>query len=210
MLVLDNFSEYISHIGCAINLQSVTNSGLIPGGQNLSRERQTVFFTAVNPMDKEHKDPYKLDLTKPRLAWYKQKTWKRHQDLVYWVDFQLAQRKGLKFHQTRSNAIILYDTLPAYCITKVVVMKSGEIVYEKVCVSTRPPPKISFQDNWMKELDSEVAQRPEGQVCEHLFTQEIEKMSCLVAKAPYTQQERGDLWMDQNPSRVVCQCLLNL
>ena len=23
--------------------------------------------------DKEHKDPYKLDLTAPRLAWYKQK-----------------------------------------------------------------------------------------------------------------------------------------
>ena len=30
-------------------------------------------------MDKDHRDPYKLDLTKPRLAWYKQKTWKRHQ-----------------------------------------------------------------------------------------------------------------------------------
>ena len=29
------------------------------------------------------------------------------------------------------------------------------------------------------------------------------KMSCLVAKAPNTQQERGHPWMDQNPSRVV-------
>ena len=71
VLFLDNFFEYIYHIGCAINLHSITNSGLIPGGQNFSRERQTVLFTAVNPMDKEHKDPYKLDLTKPRLAWYK-------------------------------------------------------------------------------------------------------------------------------------------
>ena len=49
------------------------------------------------------------------------------------------------------------DTLPAYCIPKVVVMESGEIIYEKVCVSPRPPPKISFKDNWMKELDSDVA-----------------------------------------------------
>ena len=89
---------------------------------------ETVFLTAVNPMDKEHKDPYKLDLTQPRLAWYKQKTWKRHQDTVYWVDIQLAQRKGLKFYQTRSNAIILYDTPPAHCIPKVVVMESGEII----------------------------------------------------------------------------------
>ena len=47
---------------------SITNSGLIAGGQNLSKERQTVFFMAVNPMDKEDKDPYKLDLIKQRLA----------------------------------------------------------------------------------------------------------------------------------------------
>ena len=155
MLVLDNFFEYISHIGCAISLHSITNSGLIPGGQNSGRKRQTVFFTAVSPMDKDHKDPYKLDLTKPRLASYKQTRWKRHQDTVYWVDVQLAQRKGLKFYQTRCNAIILYDTLPAFCISKAVVMESGEIIYEKVYVSPRPP--ISFKDNWMKELDSGVA-----------------------------------------------------
>ena len=44
----------------------------------------------------------------------------------------------------RTNAIILYDTLPAYCISKVLVMESGEIIYEKVFVSPRPPPTISF------------------------------------------------------------------
>ena len=111
----------------------------------MGKERQTVFFTAVNPMNKEHKDPYKLDLTAPRLAWYQQKTWKRHQDTVYWVDIQLAQRKGLKFCQTRSNAIILYDTLPAYCIPKLVVMESEEIIFEKVYMSPRPPQKISLK-----------------------------------------------------------------
>ena len=36
-------------------------------------------------------------------------------------------------------------------------MESGEIIYEKVYASPRPPPKISFKDNWMKELGSEVA-----------------------------------------------------
>ena len=30
-------------------------------------------------------------------------------------------------------------------------------MYQKVSVSPRPPPKISYKDNWMKELDSEVA-----------------------------------------------------
>ena len=72
VLIPDDFFEYIYHIGCAINLHSIVNSGLIPGGQKLSKERQTVFFTAVNPMNKEHKDPYEIDLTKPRLASYKQ------------------------------------------------------------------------------------------------------------------------------------------
>ena len=48
-LIPNNFFEYISHFGCAVSLQSITNSGLIVGGQNSSRDRQTVFFTAANP-----------------------------------------------------------------------------------------------------------------------------------------------------------------
>ena len=36
-------------------------------------------------------------------------------------------------------------------------MESGEIKNEKENVSPRPPPTISFKDNWMKEVDSEVA-----------------------------------------------------
>ena len=141
VVIPDNFFDYIYQIGCAISLHSITNSGLIPGGQKLGKERQTVFFTAVNPLNKEHKDPYEIDLTAPRLAWYKKKKWRRHQDTVYWVDIQLAQRKGLKFYQTRSNAIILYDTLPAYCIPKAIMMETGEIIYEKVKIymSPRPP-----------------------------------------------------------------------
>ena len=69
----------------------------------------------------------------------------------------LLNEKGLKFYQTRCNAIILYETLPACCISKAIVMKSEEIIYQKVYVSPRPPPTISYKDNWMNELDSEVA-----------------------------------------------------
>ena len=35
VLIPNDFFEYIYHIGCAINLHSIMNSGLIPGGQNL-------------------------------------------------------------------------------------------------------------------------------------------------------------------------------
>ena len=157
VLIPNNFFECIYHIGCAINLHTITYSGLIPGGQDIGRERQTVFFTSVDPMNKEHKDPEEINLNAPHLAWYKRKVWKKHQNTVYWFDIKLAPKKGFKFCQTRSNAIILYDTLPAYCIPKAIMMKCGEVIYEKVYASPLPPPKISFKDNRMKELGSEVA-----------------------------------------------------
>ena len=59
VLIPNNFFEYICQIGCSVSLHSITNSGLIVGGQNSSRERQTVSFRAVNPMYKERSDPYR-------------------------------------------------------------------------------------------------------------------------------------------------------
>ena len=59
------------------------------GRTNLSK-RQTVFFTSVDPTNKEHRDPNIIDLEAPRLAWYHQKKWKKHQDTVYWVDIKLV------------------------------------------------------------------------------------------------------------------------
>ena len=197
------------------------NSRLIPGGQDLSK-RQTVFFTSVDAMNKEHKDPDVIDLDAPRLAWYKQKTWKKQQDTVYWVDFNLAQLKGFKFYQTRSNAITLDDTLPAYCIPKAIMMGTGEITYEKVYASPRPPPKISFsrlldEKNWVQKLLEVVKtpnkpnQRPKIQLVEQgdLFwqsnhpvrvPQEIENVSYLGAKAP--MKEQGDLFSSCVPVSV--------
>ena len=74
----------------------------------------------------------------------------KHQDAVYWVDIDLAIRKGLTFYQTRSNAIILQGTLPAYCIPKVVRLKTVEVFFEKAYMSPRPPPKISLRHDWAR------------------------------------------------------------
>ena len=115
-------------------------------------------------MDKNHKDPDTIDLEAPRLAQCMHKAWKNHQNTVYWVDINLALKKGLKFYQTRSNAIILHETLPACCILKVVGMETGEVIFEKVYASPRPSAKISLKHDWMKELGSEVARQPEGEV----------------------------------------------
>ena len=125
------------------------NSGLIPGGQNLSK-RQTVFFLPVNPMDKGHKDPETIDLEAPRPAQYLHTTWKKHQNTLYGVDIRLAQKKGLKFYQTRSNAIILYNTLSAYCIPKAIKMETGEIICEK-SVGVTSAASEDFLERWLDE-----------------------------------------------------------
>ena len=125
-------------------------------GKILSK-RQTVFFTSVGLMNKEHKDLDVTNLGAPRLAWHKQKMWKKHQNTENRVDIKLAQKKGFKFYQTRSNAIILHDTLPASCFAKAVMMGFMEIMHEKMYASRRPPPKFSFTDNWMNELGSKLA-----------------------------------------------------
>ena len=41
-------------------------------------------------------------------------------------------------------------------------METGDVIYEKVFASLRPPPRSSFKDNWMKELSSEVAGHDES------------------------------------------------
>ena len=130
MIIQSNFFQHIYHVGCAFNLHPIISSGLILGGQSSSK-RQTVFFLLVDPMDRSDKDPDLIDLSVPRHAQYLHKTWKRHQDAVYWVDINLAVKKGLKLYQTRSTAIILQETLPAYCIPKVVRMETGEVFIRK-------------------------------------------------------------------------------
>ena len=67
VVIPSDFFKYIYFVGCAINLHSIINSGLILGGQNLSN-RQTVFFLPVDPMDKNHKDLDTIKLNVPRHA----------------------------------------------------------------------------------------------------------------------------------------------
>ena len=76
------------------------------------------------------------DVTEPRVAVYKT-SWRIHQNTVYCINLRDAQKKGLTLYQTKSNAIILHNTLPAACIEKVVVMNSEEVLYHKIYESPR-------------------------------------------------------------------------
>ena len=144
VIIQSVFFPHIYHIGCAFNLHSIINNGLIFGGQNSSK-RQTAFFLLIDPRDKGHQDLAKIDFNEPRRAQYMHSAWKKHQDLVLWFDIYFANQKGLAFYQTRSNVVIFERIVPAFCIPKVVRLKIGEVSFEKSNMSLRPPPKISLR-----------------------------------------------------------------
>ena len=180
---------YIYHVGSTFNLHSIINNGLVPGGQNLSR-RQTGFFLPVDPRDENHKDPEHIDFSVPRRAHFLHNAWKKHQDTVYWVDIDLAIRKGFSFYQTRSNAKILQGTLPAFSIPKVVRLKTGEVLYETAYVSPRPPPKISLRHAWTKELGSKVDRQPPEEVARQPREQVARQPREEVARQPRGEVSR--------------------
>ena len=131
------FTEYIFHVGNVSETNSKVKSGLTAGGKSLKGERQSVFFTAVNPMDDDQSmEEVRCDLDKPRIAPYKN-TWRPHKNTVRWCDLKLAQKKGLQFYRTQSYALVFYNTLPATCIEKDVCMKTNEEQKYRACQPTR-------------------------------------------------------------------------
>ena len=71
---------------------------------------------------------------------------------------QARSKKGTAvFFQTRSNAIILHDTLPSFCIERVVSTKIQEVSYAKTYQSPRPAPTVTLQDNWQKDWKHDAA-----------------------------------------------------
>ena len=77
------------------------------------------------------------DLSQARIAPYKN-SWKPFQSTIFWCNLKLAQRSGLQFYQTRSNAVILYDTLLAEFIEKAICMKTKDQLYPRESVILRP------------------------------------------------------------------------
>ena len=114
-----------------------------------------MFFTAVNPMFVDQHKEAEYHLTNPRIPVYKN-YWTIHQNTVDWFNLKVAQGKGLQFCQTRSNAIILNNTLLALCTEKVVYMKTGEELNSKVCQSPRLPRRAALTPNLHREHPSTI------------------------------------------------------
>ena len=79
--------------------------------------------------------------------------WKKHENTVYWVDIKLAQKKWFKFYETRLNAIILHDTLPACCIPKFKLENSNTRKYMRhLFLLQRFLLKTNGWKNWVQML----------------------------------------------------------
>ena len=126
------------HVGNTNELNS-TRNGLIPRDNSHKRGRQAVSFTTMNPMeDVCGMGETPSDLTKPRIAPHKN-TGKRPQNTVFWCNLKLTQEKDLQFYQTRSHAVVLYNTLLAACIEKAVCMKTQDELFQRVRLTPRAP-----------------------------------------------------------------------
>ena len=56
----------------------------------------------------------------------------------FWCSLKLAQQRGLQICQTRLNAVILFDTLPAELLRKAICMKTKDQLYQRESVILRP------------------------------------------------------------------------
>ena len=180
-------------MGSNFNIPSILSNGLIPGGVELNG-RQSVFFLPTDPRDENYQNPENIDYSVPRRARYLQKSWKKHQDTVFWINIDHGTiKKGLRFYQT-SNAIILQGALPPSCIVKAERLKSGELLYTKQYLSPRPPPKISLRNDldWAKgndNLGSTVEHRPIGKLVQQSLGETVHLDSSKPTQSPKTNRD---------------------
>ena len=117
-----------------------------------------MFCTAVNPVDDDQSmEEVQYGLDKPRIAPYRN-TWRPHQNTMYWCNLKLAQKKGLQFYQTRSHAIVLYNT-PAICIEKAVCIKTKDELSHRIHQVPRVP-RVRLKPNSQSGQQDQPDQDP--------------------------------------------------
>ena len=65
VILPNNFVKFIYHAGCSHDLHSIIQSGLIAGGKDGRKGRQTVFFTALGPVHEHPTKEQQHDVIQP-------------------------------------------------------------------------------------------------------------------------------------------------
>ena len=182
VMLPDDFTEHIGHIGNAFEMHSIIKSGLIPGGkapEGTGSQRSSQPWTRCARQDLEGVE---CDLDKPRIAPCKH-TWKAHHNTVYWCNFKPAQRRGLQFYQTRSHAITLSSTLPVICLEKVVCMKTGGKLHCKVCRSSRLPRLTLVPNSQHDQKDVPITDWRKSDDCENEINEQ--RVTCSSSRVDF-------------------------
>ena len=144
-----NWTEFIFQRGCPSSIQSILENGLIPGGKESDKGRQTVFFTPLNSFGGDSDEEETGDgHTVPQKVHY-QSHWKRNQDAVHWVKLSRAQDQRIAFlasevtcnHRTRSHRVISQN--------------GDRTLFERLSTS-RPAPKVKLKSNWHSQQQQSI------------------------------------------------------
>ena len=166
--------------------------------ESLRRDRQSVFFTAVNPMDARQ------DLKKLNTIWTNPESNRRN----LLGKITTTQYQGLQFYQTRSHVIILSGTLPAIRLEKVVCMKTGEELYCKVHQSPRLPrvtlvPNSQHSRKDLPITDSRKSHDCESEEHEHRETCSSGRVDFQIPSIPHSTVEQVETSRKETVKRLV-------
>ena len=116
-----NGKEFIFHKRSYFDRTATLKSGVVAAGRTSKDGRQTVFFAPLSRIFES--EPGEIltsdDFTKPRMEHHRS-NWRPSQDAVNWVNLESAQDEGSHFLQTRSNAIVVFSSVPPECIYHVI------------------------------------------------------------------------------------------
>ena len=138
VVFLKKWSEYFYDIGCSRFLHTITQSRFVCRRKRFLKRKTN---TILHPQEEYP------DLSKPQKVHHKSK-WKI-QDAKNWTNLRQVQDKRFKFWQTRSQAMILHDSVPANCIERA---KTQEILDQKAS-TPRPPLEIVLSEAWQVQFD---------------------------------------------------------
>ena len=141
VLLLSDFAEYIYHVGSSPR-HAFHHPIRIDSGQKRCQESEAdVFLHSRESHVHTSAQAAGLRRHETQSCGLQTKLENTSENSVL-ANLRVAQKKGLTFHQTRSNAIILHNSLPTACIEKVVVMNSEEVLHHKMYESPGSPRKV--------------------------------------------------------------------
>ena len=146
-----NWKEFLFHRGVLVmSLQSSYQESSLEDEKAKKEDRSSSSHT-LNPFgDNPDGEEFSDDVSKSGKVLYHRK-WKNTQDAVYWINLARAQDKGLRFWKTRSHAVIVYSSVLAGCIHKVISQIQRNELYSRDSRRLVPHRRLYLKGAWQPQ-----------------------------------------------------------